>query len=110
MVGEPGADVLVLVGGVVVHHQVQLDRLPGLLVDGVTVGLGAGTATSKTSESSVPESQAHSDATRSAEASVLVTKTLQRIRLMAELALGDPIAWPRRGASRAWRQTVRRHA
>jgi hypothetical protein len=28
----------VLVGGVVVHDQVQLDRLPGLRIDGVAVG------------------------------------------------------------------------
>ena len=35
---EPVADVLVLVGGVVVHHQVQLDRLTGLVVEDVAVG------------------------------------------------------------------------
>jgi hypothetical protein len=32
------ADVLVLVGGVVVHHQMELDRLAGLGVHGVAVG------------------------------------------------------------------------
>ncbi len=38
VLGQPFADVLVLVCGVVVHHQVQLDRLAGRSVDRVAVG------------------------------------------------------------------------